>query len=102
MYHNTTVIGLMDEAYFVPRQEITKWVNQCLNLNIQAIEDLGSGSVYCQLLDYGFGQRVPMQKVNWKAKFDYEFIGNFKVFQNTLEKLGIVRKIEVLFNDMLD
>jgi len=36
-----------------------------------------------------------MQKVNWKAKFDYEFIGNFKVFQNTLEKLGIVRKIEV-------
>lgn len=36
MYHTTT-IGLMDEAYFVPRQEIIKWVNQCLNVNIQAI-----------------------------------------------------------------
>jgi hypothetical protein len=36
-----------------------------------------------------------MQKINWKAKFDYEFIANFKVFQNTLEKLGIVKKIEV-------
>ena len=43
-----------------------------------------------------------MQKVNWKAKFDYEFIGNFKVFQNTLEKLGIVRKIEVKDYVILD
>lgn len=59
----------MDEAYFCPRQEIIRWVNQSLNLNIEVIEDLGSGAIYCQLLDYAFGQRVPMQKVSWKAKF---------------------------------
>ncbi len=94
MYH-TTAIGIMDEAYFCPRQQIVRWVNQTLNLNIEIIEDLGTGSVYCQLLDYAFGQRVPMQKVNWKAKFEYEFIANMKVFQNTLEKLGITRKIDV-------
>lgn len=67
--HHQTAIGIMDEAYFCPRQEIIKWVNQTLELNIESIEDLGTGAVYCQLLDYGFGQRVPMQKINWKAKF---------------------------------
>lgn len=62
-------IGIMDSAYFVPRQELLKWVNNTLFLNLQKIEDLGSGAVYCQLLDAAFGQMIPMHKVNWKAKF---------------------------------
>lgn len=66
-----------------------------MKLQVDVIEDLGSGAVYCQLLDAAFGQRVPMQKVNWKAKFEYEFIANLKVFQTTLERLGITKKIDV-------
>jgi len=67
--HNSTVIGLMDQAYFVPRQEIINWIGETIHLEVQKIEDLGSGAVYCQLLDAAFGQKVPMSKVNWKAKF---------------------------------
>ena len=55
-------------------------MSNALRLDIIAIEDLGSGAIYCQLLDYAFGQRVPMHKVSWKAKFEYEFIHNLKVF----------------------
>lgn len=62
-------IGIMDSAYFVPRKELLKWVNETLSLKVEKIEDLGSGTVYCQLLDAAFGQMVPMHKVNWKAKF---------------------------------
>ena len=67
-------IGIMDSAYFVPRQELLNWINEKLQLNLEKIEDLGSGAVYCQLLDAAFGQIIPMGKVNWKAKFSYEFI----------------------------
>ena len=85
----------MDSAYFVPRQELLKWVNANLQLNLEKIEDLGSGAVYCQLLDAAFGQIIPMAKVNWKAKFSYEFIENLKIFQDGLQKLTITRKIDV-------
>jgi RP/EB family microtubule-associated protein len=73
------------------------WINRTLHLDVPVIEDLGTGAVYCQLLDAAFGQRVPMHKVNWKAKFEYEFINNLKVFQEAMEKIGIAKKIDVIF-----
>lgn len=44
--HNEA-FGIMDEAYFVPRGEIIKWVNDLLKINLPRIEALGSGAVYC-------------------------------------------------------
>ena len=102
MYSNTTVIGLMDEAYFVPKKELLKWIWTVLDLEMVCIQDLGAGSVYCQLLDAAFGQKVAMNKVNWKAKFEYEWINNLKIFQQTLDKLNISKKINVNFDDYLD
>lgn len=43
-----------------------------------------------------------MNKVNWKAKFEYEWINNLKIFQQTLDKLNISKKINVNFDDYLD
>lgn len=64
-------IGLMDSAYFVSKNELLKWIQETLSLEIGFVEDLGSGSVYCQLVDAWFKGVVPMGKVNWKAKFEY-------------------------------
>ena len=36
-----------------------------------------------------------MSKVNWKAKFEYEFVSNLKLFQKGLEKVGASRKFDV-------
>jgi microtubule-associated protein, RP/EB family len=63
------VIGLMDSAYFVSKNDLLKWINDTLQLEITYIEDLGSGSIYCQLIDAFYKQAVPMGKVNWHAKF---------------------------------
>jgi microtubule-associated protein, RP/EB family len=47
------------------------WVNELLKANLAKIEQLGTGAVYCHLLEALYPGKVPMGKVNWKAKFDY-------------------------------
>jgi RP/EB family microtubule-associated protein len=50
------------------RTPILEWINTTLDLQLTRIEELGSGSVYCQLLDAAYPETVPMHKVKWNAK----------------------------------
>jgi len=68
-------IGMMDEGYFVSRNDILKWLNDLLQvrdmliqLNLSKIEQLGSGAVYCQIVDVVHPGKIVMSKINWKAK----------------------------------
>lgn len=36
-----------------------------------------------------------LSKVKWGAKFDYEFVENYKVLQSAFDKNGVKRHIEV-------
>ena len=36
-----------------------------------------------------------ISKVKWSAKFDYEFVENYKVLQNAFDKNGIKKHIDV-------
>lgn len=56
---------------------------------------LGSGAVYCQLVDVIHPGKVAISKINWKAKNDYEFINNLKILQNAFDKIGIKKHVEV-------
>ena len=38
---------------------------------VSKIEELGSGAVYCQILDAVHPGKISLSKVNWKAKIDY-------------------------------
>lgn len=90
-----TAIGMMDPAYFVGKKEILNWLNNLLKLNLAKIEETSNGAVACQVLDSLFPSMVPMQKVNWGAKNDYDIINNYKVLQSICQKLKIQRSIEV-------
>lgn len=85
----------MDEGYFVSRQEILRWINHNLQLQLTSIEELGSGAVYCQLIDCLFPGRVPLGKVNWQARHDYEYLHNYKLLQNAFDRLAIDKAIDV-------
>jgi hypothetical protein len=95
-------IGIMDEGYFVPRGEILKWINQILKLDLTMIEQLGSGAVYCQLLDAVCPGIVPLHKINWRARTEYDFIQNLKVLQFVFDRVGMTKKLDVRFDATLD
>jgi microtubule-associated protein, RP/EB family len=92
------IIGLtamQKGCYFTSRHDIVHWINHILGTSLATIEQLGSGSIYCQLLDAAYPGKVPLQKVKWKAYLEVDFIHNFKILQNCFEHLGITKYIEV-------
>jgi RP/EB family microtubule-associated protein len=89
-------IGGTDSGYFVSRQVILQWINNTLSLTINQIEQLSNGAVYCQLIDSLYPGHIQLNRVNWKAKQDYESLQNYKLLQAAFDRLGIDKKIEVI------
>ncbi|KAJ0392929.1 hypothetical protein P43SY_000103 [Pythium insidiosum] len=88
-------IAMMDGTYFVGRKEILDWVNGVCQTNLTKVEQTCNGAIACMILDAIYPGKVPMSKVDWSAKVDYEYVQNYKVLQSCFTKLKIDRHIEV-------
>jgi RP/EB family microtubule-associated protein len=88
-------IGMMEGAFFVPKSDLLAWVNSTLQLEVKQIEQLGTGAIYCQLIDAMYPGKIAMARVNWRARNEWEFISNFKVLQQGFGKCKIQKYIDI-------
>ena len=91
----SVTFGMMDNAYFIGKTEIIKWINETLKMNITRVEQACTGAIYCQLIDCIFPNKVKMNKVNWKAKLETEFLNNLKIMQQALISCKIQKEIDI-------
>ncbi|WVW82771.1 hypothetical protein I302_104782 [Kwoniella bestiolae CBS 10118] len=77
------------------RGELLAWLNELLDpIPITKVEQCGTGSVYCQIVDSIYGD-LPMTKVKFNAKMEYEYLDNFKILQKAFNVHRIEKPIPV-------
>ncbi|KRX03755.1 Calponin homology domain [Pseudocohnilembus persalinus] len=86
--------GIMDQAYFVGKKDILNWVNNLLQLNLEKVEQLGTGSAWCQIMDVMEKDCVQLSKVNWNANSEYQYVNNFKLLQKAFQSKKLKKFIE--------
>lgn len=88
-------LGVLSPAYFASRRTILAWLNSLLSLSLTTVEQTASGVVVCQIFDALYPGQVKLEKVNFNAKRDYEFINNYKVLQGAFKRVGIEKEVDV-------
>ena len=76
------------------RGELLAWVNDLTSLNLSKVESLGTGSAHCLIINSIYGD-IPLQKINFKAIHEYEYVQNFKVLQEAFVRHRIDRTVPV-------
>lgn len=77
------------------RHDILAWVNNSLQANFGKIEELCSGSVYCQFMDMLFPGSLVLKKVKFNSTLEHEYINNFKILQGAFKKTTVDKIIPV-------
>ena len=85
----------INKAYYLSKSELLSWVSSILDLEITNFEQTKTGAVFCQLLDACHPGSVRMEKVNWRANSETDYISNFKIFQQGLNKNNIDKPIDI-------
>ncbi|KAA6385632.1 MAG: putative Microtubule-associated protein RP/EB family member 1 [Streblomastix strix] len=85
----------MDKTYFASRTELLAWMNEVLQINYDKLDQASNGAAFCQIIDVIFPGKVPLHRVNFKAKLEYEFEKNYKILQDSFTKLGIQKAVDV-------
>jgi len=77
------------------RHDMLAWVNDCLSAKYTKIEEMCSGSAYCQFMDMLFPGSIPLKKVKFKTQLEHEYIQNFKVLQASFKKMNVDKIVPV-------
>ena len=94
-YHEKTKSSNFNYAYYSSKSQLLSWASSILEFEITSIDQTTTGAIFCQLLDACHPGSVKLNKVNWKANCETEYISNFKIFQQGLNENNINKSIDV-------
>ncbi|XP_053546050.1 microtubule-associated protein RP/EB family member 1 isoform X2 [Bombina bombina] len=75
--------------------DILAWVNESLQINLRAVEELCSGAVYCQFMNMLFPELVVLSRVKFQATLKPQYIHNFEILQYSFKTMGVDKEIPV-------
>mmetsp|Transcript_13114 Transcript_13114/g.20805 ORF Transcript_13114/g.20805 Transcript_13114/m.20805 type:complete len:339 (+) Transcript_13114:50-1066(+) len=87
--------GMMNQAYFVGKNILIDWVNNFLKINIDKVEVCANGAIYCNIWDALHPGTIPMSRVDFTVKHEYDYTKNWKLLQTGFQKAGCEKVIPV-------
>ncbi|OMJ73365.1 hypothetical protein SteCoe_27954 [Stentor coeruleus] len=83
------------KSFFIGKNNLLRWLSERFGIYVSSLDELSTGVIYCEIVNQMHPRSVQMSRVNSRAKLEYEFIANFKLLQQALEKNGIIKEIPV-------
>jgi len=77
------------------RHDMLAWINDCLASKYSKIEEMCTGSAYCQFMDMLFPGSIQLKKVKFKTNLEHEYIQNFKILQSAFKKVNVDKIVPV-------
>ncbi|KAH8270884.1 hypothetical protein KR018_011310 [Drosophila ironensis] len=77
------------------RHDMLQWVNNMVQGQFKKIEELCSGSAYCQMMDMIFPNCINMKRVKMTAKLEHEYLHNMKLFQGAFNRLKLDKTVPI-------
>lgn len=81
------------------RHDMLAWINDCLASKYTKIEEMCTGSAYCQFMDMLFPGSIQLKKVKFKTNLEHEYIQNFKILQGAFKKVNVDKVIKIRAQD---
>ncbi len=93
--NQSQAINIANDNLKLTNKSLLEWIRSYYLIDIKKIEQCCTGAIFCQILDSIHPGKVKMNKINWNAKYDYEFTSNFKILQEAFTYIGISKNIEI-------
>lgn len=77
------------------RNELIGFINDTLLLNYSKVEQMCTGSAYCQMIHILWPDKMPIKRVKFNAKLEIGYIDNWKVLQDSFKRLHIEKDIQI-------
>ncbi|CAB1329908.1 unnamed protein product [Coregonus sp. 'balchen'] len=77
------------------RFELLDWLNKTLDIKFTRVEQICSGSCYCQLMDWIFPGCINLSTVKFQAQDMPDFLHNYNLLQAGFDKTGVTKFVPV-------
>ncbi|XP_017134494.1 uncharacterized protein LOC108150716 [Drosophila elegans] len=85
----------VQKSEMISIRNLLVFFNKTLDCELLSMDDLKTGAVYCQVMHRLFPKSILIEKVKFYTHSKVEFKTNFRLLQNSFEKLKVTRYLPV-------